>query len=30
MPQDFVDVATEEMAAINAAYDTIRAQRGLK
>ncbi len=30
MPQDFVDVATEEMAAINAAYDTIRAQRGMK
>ncbi len=30
MPQDFVDVATEEMASINAAYDTIRAQRDLK
>ena len=30
MPQDFVDVATEEMATINAAYDTIRAQRDLK
>jgi len=29
MPQDFVDVATEEMAAINAAYDTIRSQRGM-
>ena len=29
MPQDFVDVATEEMAAINAAYDTIRGQRGM-
>ncbi len=29
MPQDFVDVATEEMAAINAAYDTICGQRGM-
>ena len=30
MPQDFIDVATEEMAAINAAYDTISKQRGMK
>jgi DnaJ like chaperone protein len=30
MPQDFVDVATQEMAAINAAYDGIRAERDMK
>ena len=30
MPQDFVDVATEEMAVINAAYDRIRAERDMK
>ncbi len=30
MPQDFVDVATQEMAAINAAYDRIRAEREMK
>ncbi len=30
MPQDFVDVATGEMATINAAYDTIGKQRGIK
>ena len=30
MPQDFVDVATEEMATINEAYDRISKQRGLK
>ena len=30
MPQDFIDVATEEMATINAAYDTIASQRGMK
>ena len=30
MPQDFVDVATEQMAAINAAYDTVSKQRGMK
>ncbi len=30
MPQDFIDIANEQMAAINVAYDEIRAQRGLK
>ncbi len=30
MPQEFVDVANEKMAAINAAYDTIEKERGLK
>ncbi len=30
MPEDFVAVATEKMAAINAAWDQICAQRGLK
>jgi len=29
MPQEFVDVANEKMAAINAAYDTIKKQRGM-
>lgn len=29
MPQEFIDVANEKMAAINAAYDTIEKQRGL-
>lgn len=30
MPQDFIDVATGKMAAVNAAWDRIRTQRGLK
>ncbi len=30
MPQEFVDVANEKMAAINAAYDLIENERGLK
>ncbi len=30
MPEDFIAVATEKMAAINAAWDEIRKQRGLK
>ena len=30
MPEDFVQIATERMAAINAAWDTIRKQRGLR
>ncbi len=30
MPQEFVDVANEKMAAINAAYDRIEKERGLK
>ena len=30
MPEDFVQIATDKMAAINAAYDRIREQRGLK
>ena len=30
MPQDFIDIANEQMAAINVAYDEICAQRGLK
>ena len=30
MPQEFIDVANEKMAAINAAYDKIEKQRGLK
>lgn len=30
MPQDFIDLATERMAAINAAYDQIEKERGLK
>ena len=29
MPQEFVDIANEKMAAINAAYDQIKKQRGL-
>ncbi len=29
MPQEFIDVATEKMAAINGAYDRIQRQRGL-
>lgn len=29
MPQEFVDMANEKMAAINAAYDTIEKERGL-
>ena len=28
--QEFVDLATEKMAAINAAYDRIEKERGLK
>ncbi len=30
VPQEFVDLATEKMATINAAYDTIAKQRGIK
>ena len=30
MPQEFIDVANEKLAAINDAYDRIRAERGLK
>jgi len=30
LPQEFIDLATEKMAAINAAYDTIQKQRGFK
>jgi DnaJ like chaperone protein len=30
MPQEFIDVANQRMAAINAAYDQIEKQRGLK
>jgi len=30
MPQEFIDVANEKMAAINAAYDLIEKERGLK
>ncbi len=30
MPQEFIDVANEKMAAINAAYDVIETERGLK
>jgi DnaJ like chaperone protein len=30
MPQEFIDVANEKMATINAAYDKIEKQRGLK
>ncbi|MHA1598232.1 MAG: co-chaperone DjlA [Alphaproteobacteria bacterium] len=30
LPQEFIDLATEKMAAINAAYDIIEKQRGMK
>ena len=30
LPQDFIDLANEKMAAINAAYDQIKKERGLK
>jgi len=30
MPQEFIDVANEKMAAINAAYDAVEKERGLK
>ena len=30
LPQEFIDLANEKMAAINAAYDTIKKQRGIK
>ena len=30
MPQDFVDVATDKMATINAAWDRVRSQRGIR
>ena len=30
MPEEFVKVANERMAAINAAYDEIEKQRGIK
>jgi len=29
MPQEFIDVANEKMAAINAAYDLVEKDRGL-
>lgn len=29
MPQEFIDIANEKMASINAAYDTVKKQRGL-
>nr|MBC8268410.1 TerB family tellurite resistance protein [Rhodospirillaceae bacterium] len=29
LPQEFIDLANEKMAAINAAYDTIKKQRGM-
>ena len=30
MPQDFIDVANDKMAAINGAWDAVRRQRGFK
>jgi hypothetical protein len=30
MPQEFIDIANERMAAINAAYDAIERKRGIK
>lgn len=30
MPEDFIEVATDKMAAINAAYDRIKQQRGIR
>jgi DnaJ like chaperone protein len=30
LPQEFIDLANEKMAAINSAYDTIKKQRGVK
>jgi DnaJ like chaperone protein len=30
MPQDFIDVANDKMAAINGAWDTVQRQRGIK
>ncbi|PHS78511.1 MAG: molecular chaperone DjlA [Rhodospirillaceae bacterium] len=30
LPQEFIDVANEKMAAINAAYDTVKKERGFK
>ena len=30
MPQEFIDIANQRMAAINAAYDTIEKKRGIK
>lgn len=30
MPEDFIEVATDKMAAINAAYDRIKEQRGMR
>jgi len=30
LPQEFIDLANEKMAAINAAYDTVEKQRGMK
>ena len=30
MPQEFIDVATQRMASINAAYDRVRDQRGIR
>jgi DnaJ like chaperone protein len=30
MPQDFIEIATERMATINAAWDLVRKQRGLR
>jgi DnaJ like chaperone protein len=30
LPQEFIDLANEKMAAINSAFDTIKKQRGIK
>ncbi|MEE8275483.1 MAG: molecular chaperone DjiA, partial [Alphaproteobacteria bacterium] len=30
MPQEFIDIANDKLAAINGAYDRVRRQRGLK
>jgi DnaJ like chaperone protein len=30
LPQEFVDIANEKMAAINAAYDDVERERGLR
>jgi DnaJ like chaperone protein len=30
MPEDFIEIATEKIATINAAYDEISKQRGMK
>jgi len=30
LPQEFIDLANEKMAAINAAYDNVKKSRGFK